>query len=219
MGSPYGTAERAKKFLNYTTCAKSGNGGGFLPVPTLPVILPFMPVQLKQLVRAILEEYALPQQGVHGVSHWARVLENGIRLAKVTNANIEVVQLFAVLHDAKRENEAVDDDHGRRGAEYAARLRGDLFDLPDHDFNLLYTACAQHTDGLVEADITIQTCWDADRLDLGRVEIEPEPQKLCTDAAKKPAMLKWADRRACFQIVPEIISRDWGIDTFGWGEM
>ena len=56
------------------------------------------------------------------------------------------------------------------------------------------------------------------RLDLGRVEISPEPHKLCTAAARKPAMMKWADRRACLQIVPEIISRAWGIDTFGWGE-
>ena len=61
----------------------------------------------------------------------------------------------------------MDDGHGQRGAELAAELRGTLFDLPDADFELLYEACARHTDGLTDADITIQTCWDADRLDLG----------------------------------------------------
>jgi hypothetical protein len=49
---------------------------------------------------------------------------------------IEIVQLFAVFHDARRINESVDDRHGRRGADLAVELRGRLFDLPDADFNL-----------------------------------------------------------------------------------
>ena len=39
-------------------------------------------LNLKPIVHAILEEYALPWDGTHGVSHWARVLENGLCLAK-----------------------------------------------------------------------------------------------------------------------------------------
>ncbi len=69
-----------------------------------------------------------------------------------------------------------------------------------------------HTDGLTEANVTIQVCWDADRLDLGRVGIIPAPNKLCTPAAKKPKMLKWADGRAGFEVVPEIVKDEWGID-------
>ena len=41
-----------------------------------------MVVNLKAIVHAILEDYALPWHGTHGVGHWARVLENGLRLAK-----------------------------------------------------------------------------------------------------------------------------------------
>jgi hypothetical protein len=37
----------------------------------------------------------------------------------------------------------------------------------------------------LDGDITVQTCWDADRLDLPRVGIQPLPQFLCTEAAKK----------------------------------
>ena len=120
-----------------------------------------------------------------------------MRLAKATGANVEVIQLFAVFHDSRRINEGVDTDHGRRGAELAAEMRGDLFDLADDEFALLRFACAHHTDGLVDADITIQTCWDADRLDLGRVGTMPEPKKLCTAAAKATKMLKWADGQGC----------------------
>jgi uncharacterized protein len=39
-------------------------------------------MNLKPIVHAILKEYALPWDGIHGVAHWARVLENGLRLAE-----------------------------------------------------------------------------------------------------------------------------------------
>ena len=167
-------------------------------------------MNLKPIVHAILEEYALPWNGTHGVSHWARVLENGLRLAEQTGAKIEIVQLFAVFHDARRVNEGVDDGHGQRGADLAVQLR-DQFTISDADFDLLYAACVGHTDGKTDADITIQTCWDADRLDLGRVGICPEPKRLCTEAARR--ILKWADGRACFQVVPDVVVGEWGIDT------
>ena len=37
--------------------------------------------------------------------------------------------------------------------------------------------------------IKVQTCWDADRLDLGRVGIYPDAQFLCTNTAKYPAFI------------------------------
>ena len=172
-------------------------------------------LKLKPLVYRILEDYTLRWDGTHGIGHWARVLDNGLRLADATGAKVEVVQLFAVLHDSRRVSEGVDDDHGQRGADLAAELRGDIFNLPDDDFELLYEACARHTDGETEADITIQTCWDADRLDLGRVGMMPEPAKLSTSAAKAPKMLKWADGRAAFEVVPELVKDEWGLDLRG----
>lgn len=168
--------------------------------PNIPLIL-----------HAVLEEYVLPWDGDHGIAHWARVLENGLRLAKETGADIGVVQLFAVLHDSRRVSEASDPDHGPRAAEYARELRGLLFDLPDHEFRLLYRACAGHTHERTHPDITIQTCWDSDRLDLGRVGITPHPDRLCTEAAKKAEMIKWADGRASFRFVPKIVEEEWGI--------
>lgn len=168
-------------------------------------------LNLKSIVHAILEDYPLPRHGTHGVSHWARVLENGLRLASATGAVIEVVQLFAVFHDSRRVSECEDWGHGLRGADLAAELRGKLFDLPDADFDLLYEACAQHTDGLTEADITVQTCWDSDRLDLGRVGTTPDPRRLCTDAARSARMRKWADGRACLEVVPDFVKTEWGL--------
>jgi uncharacterized protein len=171
-----------------------------------------MPVNLPPILQAILEEYALPWGGDHGLAHWARVLENGLRLAGETGADGEVVQLFAVLHDSRRVNEATDPDHGARAAEFARALRGRWFDLRDHQFGLLHRACAGHTHERTHPDITIQTCWDADRLDLGRVGIAPHPARLCTEAARRPETIKWADSRATFQVIPELVRVDWRID-------
>ncbi len=166
-------------------------------------------MNLAAIVQTILADYALPVRGDHGVVHWARVLENGQRLATMTGASIEVVTLFALFHDARRINEFTDPGHGLRGAEFARSLRGTLFHLGEADFERLFEACRLHTDGLTTGDITLQTCWDADRLDLGRVGITPEPELLCTDAARE--LLDWADARATLGVEPEFLADEWNL--------
>jgi uncharacterized protein len=69
-------------------------------------------------------------------------------------------------------------------------------DLAEEEFELLRYACAYHTSGMTEADITVQTCWDADRLDLGRIGVMPDPRRLCTDAAKESSTIEWACRQS-----------------------
>ncbi|MHB8865878.1 MAG: HD domain-containing protein [Pirellulaceae bacterium] len=170
-------------------------------------------LDLKPIVQAILADYALSWQGLHGVSHWARVLENGLRLAEMTGANADVVRLFSVFHDSRREKESTDIGHGRRGAELAVQLRGEMFDQSDTDFHLLYTACAGHEHGMIDGSVTVQTCWDADRLDLGRVGMRIDTTKLCTDAARNPEVIRWADGRAAFKVIPDIVSIEWLIET------
>jgi uncharacterized protein len=171
-----------------------------------------MAANINIILHAILENYSLPWDGDHGVAHWARVLENGLLLAKETGADVEVVRLFAVLHDSRRINEFTDPEHGPRAAEFARTLRGDLFDLPDPEFNLLHRACAGHTHERTHPDVTIQTSWDSDRLDLGRVGITPHPSLLCTAAARRPETLRWADGRASLHFVPGLVRESWGID-------
>jgi uncharacterized protein len=171
-----------------------------------------MEPDIPRILRAVLKDYALPWDGDHGVAHWARVLENGERLAQATAADLDVVRLFAVLHDCRRVNEFIDPGHGPRAAELAREMRGLLFDIADPGFRLLHRACAGHTNEMTHPDVTIRTCWDADRLVLGRVGIEPDPSWLGTDAARDPEMLKWADGRATFGVIPERVHDEWGID-------
>lgn len=169
-------------------------------------------MNLRLIVATILEEYVLPIDGHHGVAHWARVLDNGRRLSQETGANLDVVTLFAVFHDSRRVNEGTDPDHGQRGADLAAELRGQVFEMPDDDFHVLYKACAGHTSERTHPDVTIQTCWDSDRLDLGRVGVMPDPSRLCTEVAKRPDTIKWADGRASFAVVPALVAEEWGVE-------
>jgi uncharacterized protein len=97
-----------------------------------------------------------------------------------------VVSLFAYFHDCMRENDGYDEKHGLWGAKFARHNRA-LLDITDTQMDQLYRACAGHTGGLNASDITIATCWDADRLDLGRVGADPNPKYLFSDEAKRIA--------------------------------
>jgi uncharacterized protein len=164
-----------------------------------------------ELIRQVTKGYSLPLGGVHGLAHWARVLVNGRRLAVETGADLVVVELFAVFHDARRLNEGHDPEHGSRGASLArSLLRGDG-QLSTDQLRTLEEACRLHTNGLREAQVTIQTCWDADRLDLFRVGTFPASELLCTEAARKPAMIARANERASKGDVPSLIWEEWGM--------
>ncbi|HNX49342.1 MAG TPA: hypothetical protein PLS53_17050 [Thermoanaerobaculaceae bacterium] len=163
------------------------------------------------LLAAILEQYCLPPFGLHGVRHWSRVLEIGRRLLPLTGARADVLELFSVLHDACRHNENHDPRHGARGALLAGSLCGRAFELDASGLLLLQEACAHHTDGGCDADVTVQTCWDSDRLDLGRAGIWPSPHKLCTRAACDPDLIAWATARSRWDETPDLVLEEWGV--------
>lgn len=150
-----------------------------------------------QLIEKIKESYQLNWDGMHGWRHWVRVYENGLKLAQQNGANQLVVALFAFTHDMAREHDQWDDSHGPRAAQkIRAELQGVFFQLQPEELEMLVSAVELHTNGLLEAHITVQTCWDADRLDLGRAGIRPIAQRLCTPEARDPATIEWAYQRS-----------------------
>ena len=146
-----------------------------------------MNIDFPQLWQFITGQFYAPGYSVHGPDHWRRVERNGLLLATRTRADITVVRLFAIFHDSRRENEGWDDGHGARGAEFAESIRGRAYILDDDRFELLRYACVWHTDGEQHHDPTIATCWDADRLDLGRVGITPSAAFMSTDFGREIA--------------------------------
>lgn len=140
--------------------------------------------------------------GMHGLPHWARVCKNGLDLIELEEAlghtpRTDVVYLFAYLHDHCRENDDEDYQHGAAAAANAVKLREQgYFEIDDEGFELLCYAMTHHSHGQTEADITVQICWDADRLDLGRCGIVPDPKYLCTQSAKRQDVIDAAYKRS-----------------------
>lgn len=48
-------------------------------------------------------------------------------------------------------------------------------------------ACRLHTSALRTGNPTIDACFDADRLDLGRVGVTPDPDRMATEKGKELA--------------------------------
>ncbi len=139
----------------------------------------------ERLVAAVLERSTGKDSSLHGEGHWRRVAAAGLALLPETpGADPALVFLFALFHDSMRFNDSYDPLHGPRGATLARELRGEAFDIEDAETGLLGFACEEHTNGGVSPDPTVGACWDADRLNLWRVGIRPDPRLLSTQAAK-----------------------------------
>ena len=48
------------------------------------------------LLKAIVGQYSLPLRGTHGLPHWARVLDNGLRIAGETGAD-PIVDIYIYI--------------------------------------------------------------------------------------------------------------------------
>lgn len=152
----------------------------------------FEPSRIRTLA---VDRFVLSRDGIHGPSHWERVHENGVYLARHAEADVQVVQAFAFVHDCCRESDGYDPEHGERAAAFAKSIRKSL-GLGEVALQLLIDACVGHEKGRVSNDPTIGTCWDSDRLDLGRVGIMPDARLLSTARAKTSVVIDWGYRRS-----------------------
>ncbi len=149
------------------------------------------------LIEYLKDTYQLRWEGLHGWGHWVRVWENGQHLARQNGADQTVVALFAFTHDMARLSDHADREHGPRAARrIQEEMQGVYFHLEPQALKQLVTAVELHTRGLQQADLTIQTCWDSDRLDLGRAGIRPNPNRMCTREARDPETIAWAYQRS-----------------------
>lgn len=144
-------------------------------------------VIVQRALPLVKEVFALDfNDGIHGVAHWSRVWHHGKAMAAELDVNPRIPAWFAFLHDCQRENDDFDPEHGSRAADFAVKLRDQgQIGLNKSEFDALCYAMQKHSDGHIEAEKAVQVCWDADRLDLGRVGIEPDPQYLCTHYARR----------------------------------
>lgn len=163
-----------KKFLKKEKLLKEN-----IQFPTLPES------DIREVREFALNEWKLGT--IHGLSHWQRVERNGIILSTENGSirkdiNIKVVRFFAYLHDKCRLNDWADWEHGARSADMLLSIRNTILkDLTDEEVSLLEKACRYHTTEHLTGIPTVDVCFDADRLDLGRVGITPNPKRMATE--------------------------------------
>ena len=161
------------------------------------------PIVRQQYVDFLASNFQLSHNGHHGLEHWMRVLINGRLLAEYNGADIEVIEHFALVHDVMRESENLDLHHGPRAADFVKSLVGTWITLDDQQLQKLMDACRYHSVGRLDRDVTIQTCWDADRLDLGRIGITPKSLYLGSNLAKDQNCIEMAYMRSKKRFVDE----------------
>ena len=149
----------------------------------------------KKVLKSIFENYQLNlMEGIHGLSHWARVIENGFLLSEYNKANRKVIIAFAFFHNSKRSNEEHDPEEGEKGARMI-RYYEEEINLSPEEIDLACEACMDFQHIMFNENKDISTCWDSERLDLMRNGIYPNKDKLNTDYAKNTGIITWAMKR------------------------
>ena len=105
----------------------------------------------RSMIPGVREQFRLEWQGIHGVPHWARVRCNGLAMARVNGARIDIVEWFALPHESQRFHDERDWHHGARGAESTREPNSELLRLDWQGFVMLAFAVRHHSDGLIQA--------------------------------------------------------------------
>lgn len=149
--------------------------------------------EISTVRRHVLEHAALDVLALHGPTHWRRVELHALALSAALKVSPLVPVLFSVVHDSQRTTDGSDPWHGERAALFVRKNRQGLFAfLSDAECGQLEQACEKHSAGQLSTDPVIQACWDADRLDLGRVGRIPDPRYLSSAFARRPEVIKLA---------------------------
>jgi len=140
-------------------------------------------------IETLLFQSKIDFNSVHGFIHWSNVNRIGTQLS--TDIDLNVLFYFSVFHDFFRLNDYTDVEHGKRAKEVMekqilyldesqrAKL---LFALENHD---LEPKRFNNVMSFLRNDKTVRLCIDSDRLDLGRVGVQPSAEYLLTEEAKE----------------------------------
>ena len=147
-----------------------------------------MDIKVMRKVREFSIKHARKDEfSIHGIDHWDRVANYGLSIAS-PEADLDVVLCFAYLHDVERQDDGYDEEHGPRAAALVDQIRDSVLAfLDDKQIGLLKEACTLHTICHKTGNPTIDACFDSDRLDLSRVGITPDPDKMATKKGAEKA--------------------------------
>jgi hypothetical protein len=126
---------------------------------------------LGRLLKVVRHNKFISETDLHCEQHWKRVTLNGFWIAdQVNGADKEIIFLFGLLHDCRRQEEGGDKLHGPRAAKATEYfLESGLIDLEPNRMAVLVKALSEHSVSRTSDNPTIGCCWDADRYDILRI--------------------------------------------------
>lgn len=130
----------------------------------------------EDLLREAKSLSTMPDSPLHGDAHWRAVASSGLDIADAdAGVNRRLVVAFGLIHDFQRIDDGWDEEHGARAANAIGRLKSLPAMLSRTEISKLKTACEDHEKGFVSEDPAIGACWDADRVNLWRIGVKPDP--------------------------------------------
>lgn len=141
-------------------------------------------MDVDQLRKIILDEQ--PIRDTYGFSHGQRVANN-CNLLATPGANRVVMYLFAFLHDTFRNEGESKIEYGVQSSEKLKGMRKVLLkNISDNEFDLLQETFRAHSAKMRTGNPTIDTCLDANRLDVIRrgADIYVDSQQMATERGK-----------------------------------
>lgn len=122
------------------------------------------------------QEFFEGNGGSHGWDHTQRVRKIALRIGKIEKANLEIIEIAAILHDIARDVQDKSDgreDHAKIGAILASEILND-FGLGTEKISRIVHCIESHRyrSGQTPQSIEAKVLYDADKLDgIGAVGI------------------------------------------------
>ena len=144
---------------------------------------------ISEIIALGMERFVLNPFGIHGISHWHRVLSNSIEIClqdkvEIDRRIIHALTLFAMLHDCERDDDDADPEHGHKAAEVFESLHYRYADIMgDELIDTVTYAIRWHSSGRISDNYLTQVMWASDRLDLVRVGVTPSHRLLALPGA------------------------------------
>lgn len=131
----------------------------------------------------LLSECICGRTQIHGLDHLRNVGYLSGKFAAELGISLETAIIGGFLHDCARSDDSDDAFHAEKSALLARKLIKKNYSNIDEE--LVYKTILFHSGGKT-TDNHIQGCvWDADRLDLIRLGIQPKKELLSTEPGKR----------------------------------
>jgi uncharacterized protein len=119
---------------------------------------------VEELERIVKEKMSPLEGTAHSYAHVDRVVKIALLLAKKEKADMELVQIAAILHDVGR---CVGQPHNKSGAKLASEILGNLHYPQQKAEKVVSIVLLHHMDSKDKLkSIEEKIVWDADKIDL-----------------------------------------------------